>query len=227
MVKYAVILCGGLATRMGNLCKNTPKALLPIYYDTVLHRQLTMLGNAGVENVILATGHLHNEIENKIGSFYGPVDIFYSQEDEPLGTGGAFRKALDSFVPKDQPSFGLNGDILMPEFKPENIDITIAWEDEIIITASKWKSPYGRLELIDDGWSGPFAKFEEKKPQIINAGFYVFMPKARNKLPLISSIEKDVFEKRGWPFHVYDGPWFDVGTPESYEQAKKFYEVIR
>ena len=57
------------------------------------------------------------------------------------------------------------------------------------------------------------------KKELENAGFYLFNSRIKTVLPQIGSIETGLFEKLRWAFEVYDGPWFDVGTPQSYQDA--------
>ena len=71
----AIILCGGLATRLGDTTKTVPKVLLDIAGRTVLEWQIQLLKNANVEEVILASGHLHNVLYERVGHHYAGVRV--------------------------------------------------------------------------------------------------------------------------------------------------------
>ena len=71
----AIILCGGLATRLGETVKTLPKILLEIAGKTVLEWQIQLLRDAGVTTVILASGHLHDVLYERVGDAYAGMRI--------------------------------------------------------------------------------------------------------------------------------------------------------
>lgn len=97
----AVILCGGLATRMGSACSQIPKAMLKICGKPVLQYQIEALKKEGISEFILVAGHLHGKIQEYFadGKSFG-VSISYFIEDTPLGTAGALPKLglTDDFI---------------------------------------------------------------------------------------------------------------------------------
>ena len=105
----AIILCGGLSTRLGDITKTVPKILLQVRDRTVLDWQLDFLQDAGVDQVILASGHLHDTLYRAIGKSRGGMQIRYAKEDKRLDTGGAIKNALEHISPS--PFFVLNGDV--------------------------------------------------------------------------------------------------------------------
>ena len=90
----AIILCGGLATRLGEETKTIPKILLDIAGKTVLDWQIQMLKDANIQEVILASGHLHDALYKRVGTYYEDVKIRYAKEKKRLGTGGAILNAM-------------------------------------------------------------------------------------------------------------------------------------
>ena len=98
-----VILAGGLGTRLGKLTRNTPKSLVRISGKPFLEYQLEFLKKGGIENILLCTGHMEEQIERYFGSGrkYG-VNIKYSREDKPLGTAGALKQASVFLVQLEQ-----------------------------------------------------------------------------------------------------------------------------
>src|SRR3989338_1524518 len=108
----AIILCGGLSTRLGDIAKSIPKVLLDIGDRTVLDWQLEKIKAIGIDTVVLAAGHLCHVLQDIVGPERDGVNIVYAIEQERLGTGGAIKFAL-GFVPHPNDStFILNGDIL-------------------------------------------------------------------------------------------------------------------
>jgi N-acetyl-alpha-D-muramate 1-phosphate uridylyltransferase len=90
----AVILAGGMATRLGELSKQRPKSMIMFEGEPFLGHQLHYLHNHGVQNVLLCVGHLKEQIIEYFGDGHKyDVEITYSCEDRPLGTAGALKNA--------------------------------------------------------------------------------------------------------------------------------------
>jgi D-glycero-alpha-D-manno-heptose 1-phosphate guanylyltransferase len=224
----AIILCGGLSTRLGDITKTIPKILLEIGDKTVLDWQLDSLKRLGVTEVILAAGHLAKELYDTVGESYRGMTLIYSIEDKKLGTGGAIKHAL-SYVSesrKDMPTIVLNGDVLttidlsdMASYlKPESDGIILgAYVDDV--------ASYGTLEYTDQY---ELIAFKEKtgkhEPGYQNGGIYLMNSSFQNYFPHMDSfsIEYDVF-----PFvkklFVYESnkPWIDIGVPERLAWARE------
>jgi len=230
----AIILAGGKATRMGDLCKTTPKLLMKLYNgETILETQIKMLKKAGITKCVLAVGHLKDVIKSSIGNNCLGVNIEYSEEQEPLGTGGAFKKAFEHIDQNDY-CIGLNGDIYIPNFNPNSLFGIYTPFTNMVITTIKYTPPYGFVNCanIEDNF-GDVISFSEKRPVMVNAGIYLFKPKsmyypsAYSLFPNIGSIEKDVFEKNTkCSYYLYDGTWYDVGTPENLNSVNKFLGAL-
>ena len=90
----AIILCGGKGTRLKEVVNDVPKPLAPIDGIPFLSILMKYLKAQGIRRVILATGYMHEKIENLYGNCYEGMEIVYSVEQNPLGTGGAIAKAL-------------------------------------------------------------------------------------------------------------------------------------
>lgn len=97
----AVILAGGLGTRMGDICKDTPKPLIEVNGKPVLQHQIETLSGEGIKDFVLVIGHMSDKVLEYFGdgSKFG-VNITYFQEEKPLGTAGAlFKLAIhDDFL---------------------------------------------------------------------------------------------------------------------------------
>ena len=108
----AIILCGGLSTRLGEITKTIPKILLEVGGKTVLDWQLDKLKRAGIDTVVFAAGHLSDVLKKEVGEERNGIKIIYAIEKEKLGTGGAIKFAWEYIPHKDEPTVILNGDIL-------------------------------------------------------------------------------------------------------------------
>ena len=227
----AVILVGGKGTRLRPLTLKTPKCMLEVQGKTVTEHLFDLFKKHGIRDMIISVGYL----KEKVMDFYGDgskfgVNITYVEEDEPLGTAGPLRHAKhllnDSFIVT-------NGDELKNINIPRMFRLHKRKEalGTIALTTVTDPSHYGVARLsgsrIIEFVEKP--KPEEAPSNLINAGFYVLEPKIIDMIPKgFSMLEQDVFPKlakegklRGFPF---EGQWFDMGTPERYDAAKKKWE---
>ncbi|EQD41925.1 D-glycero-d-manno-heptose 1-phosphate guanosyltransferase, partial [mine drainage metagenome] len=90
----AIILAGGLGTRLRSEVRDLPKVLAPVAGRPFIAYILDQLAQQSFSRVILATGYRADQVEAVLGTRWGPLILEYSREDEPLGTGGAIREAL-------------------------------------------------------------------------------------------------------------------------------------
>jgi NDP-sugar pyrophosphorylase family protein len=228
----AIIVCGGLSTRLGDITKNTPKVLLQIGDRTVLEWQLEKIRSIGIDTVVLAAGHLSHVLEAEVGTEYKGVKIIYAIEKERLGTGGAIKYAL-GFVPNPtEPTFVLNGDILTTvPFANLARALNTASDGVILGTAVEDAATYGTLKFDDQNHLQSFVeKTGEHVPGIINGGIYLFTPHAATYFPPQDqfSIEYDVFPHMTNLF-VYPSsePWIDVGQPERLAWAREHWNIFQ
>ena len=246
----AIILCGGLSTRLGDITKTIPKILLEIKGKTVLAWQLEKLKNLGITEVVLAAGHLAEGLHQRFGLHKDGLDIIYAIEQERLGTGGAIKHAWDYVAKPDEPTVILNGDVLtavdltdMAKYLPPHSDGiilgakvddaasygTLEYEKFCRFCTDKIEHPRSRCESK----SGHLKKFKEKEglhqPGYINGGIYLFNGQAKKYFPAEKSfsIEYDVFPRMK-DLYVYesDKPWVDIGVPERLEWAREHWGEI-
>jgi len=93
-LKEAIVLAGGMGTRLKSLVKDLPKPLAEVAGRPFLHYVLDNLREGGVEKALLSVGYMHHRVIDAIGTEYKDMEIDYVIEDSPLGTGGAIREAL-------------------------------------------------------------------------------------------------------------------------------------
>ena len=228
----AIILAGGLGTRLRQTVPDIPKAMALINGRPFLTFLLNYLHRFGFKKVMLATGHLHHKIEEFIGRSYCGLAIEYSAEDEPLGTGGGIKLALSKT--ESETVLIMNGDTfydvdvasLVTLHREKDAHLTLALKPMRDI------SRYGIVRFKGTRVTG----FEEKQPVAhghINGGIYVAN---RNLFDGFDFPEKFSFEEDFLKPHVSrgeihclvsDGYFIDIGVPDDYRRAQlelKAYE---
>lgn len=222
----AIILCGGLATRLGETAKTVPKVLLEIAGKTVLEWQLELLMEAGVTEVVLASGHLHDVLSKKVGASYAGVCIRYAKEEKRLGTGGAIQNAMRQI--RTSPFFVLNGDILLAGFSLREM-LDHFQQDMVGVLLSVHVPdirPYG--EIVSDD-VGKIQEFREKQSTYragyVNGGVYLFAQNIADAFPKgqeTFSMERDVFPTVSNLYALQtDADWIDIGVPDRLAYARK------
>lgn len=221
----AIVLAGGLGTRLGTRLKGIPKPMAPVAGRPFLEFLLNQLKSAGCSRILLSVGHLHQAIEEHFGAAYRSVALDYIVEHEPLGTGGAIRAALAHAT--EESVLVLNGDTflqvdyaaMMAFHAEEGAAMTMA------VTRRQDIARYGGVVL--DGRC--VAGFQEKGRSgsgWINAGSYVLrrvLPWPR-ELPEKFSFEIDYLVpqlSRITPAaYLVDGFFLDIGVPEDLDRAQ-------
>lgn len=223
----AIILCGGLSTRLGKTTEKLPKILIKIGEYTVLEWQLALLTQAGVTEVILASGHLHEILHKTVGDMYAGVNIRYAKEDKPLGTGGAIKNAFQ-FV-QDFPVFVLHGDILIKDFSLVDMINSLQPEMDGILLGVTVPDLTSYGEIIADV-QGRITEFKEKqkiqRPGCANGAIFLFNRSIVNAFPQEEtfSIERDVFPYLSQLYvHKVQTEWIDIGVPHRLEYAKQHF----
>ncbi|MBI3291235.1 MAG: NDP-sugar synthase, partial [Elusimicrobia bacterium] len=225
----AVILIGGEGTRLRPLTLSTPKPLLPILNRPSLAYQIKLLKHHGIRDIVLCVGYLSNVFKGSLGDGrrWG-VRLRYVHEATPLGTGGAIKNA-QPYV--NETVLISNGDIittldltaLLSFHRRKKASVTIALHRVADPTA------YGLVEIAKGGRIRRFLEKpsrEEAFCNTINAGTYVFEPKAFSRIPpgINYSVERGLFPhllKLKEPLYgfLHRGLWLDIGTIGSYLHA--------
>ena len=225
----AIILAGGVGTRLRPLSCTRPKLLFPLLNKPLLDHTLEKLAETGVNGVTLAVKFMADSFMKRYGESTNGIMISYSKEKIPMWTGGAIKYAEELIGHEDQ-FLVLNGDIFT------TIDYTDLIrkhkENEAVATIALYRvedpSRYGTVKLTDDN---RIIQFVEKAPpgkapsNFINAGVYVLDPEIFDYIPAGRpvSIEREVFPKlaeQGKLFgHTFTDVWIDIGKPEDYLRA--------
>lgn len=223
----AIILCGGRATRLGTAAKHTPKLLLKVQGRSVLDWQLDLLKEGGVQELILATGHLHDVLRGTIGDIYKGIPIRYCKEDRKLDTGGAIKNAMPYI--HNSPFFVLNGDVLWRDFSLKQMVSTFQ-ANMIGLLLAVWVDdtrPYGQILSTD---TGKITTFLEKpttyQSGYINAGVYLFNTTIARGFPKsdVFSLSYDVLPKLENLYVLKTNTaWIDIGSPERLDAAAQLF----
>jgi mannose-1-phosphate guanylyltransferase len=226
----AVVLVGGLGTRLRPLTTTIPKQLLPIAGVPMIERVLAHLAAHGVDRAVLSMGYLPDPFMAAYPtSRIGGVEVTFATEPEPLGTAGAIRFA-SRCLDVDETFLAVNGDVLT------DLDVTAlvarhrssGAEGTLHLTPVEDPSRYGVVEIDPEGLVRAFV--EKPAPGTaasnnINAGTYVLEPSFLERVEpdVAVSIELEVFPRMvaaGLLLGVVDGSyWLDAGTPPSYLRA--------
>lgn len=227
----AIVLAGGLGTRLRAVVSNLPKTLAPVNGRPFLDIPLGFLDSSGlIDKVVLAVGYMSEKIVEEYSNRrdFG-FRIEFSVEKEPLGTGGAIKKAL-CLVDSNE-VLALNGDSfaeldiqeLLRFHKVKDADMSIALKR--VIDAGRFGS------VILDESTGRVTAFKEKSKEpisgFINAGVYLFnrgifdTVEAQKNLSIETDLFPDFVHGRlfGLPF---EGRFIDIGIPETYTISSEY-----
>lgn len=221
----AVILAGGLGTRLRSVVADRPKVLAEVGGRPFLQLLLDQIAATGIRRTVLCTGYLGDQVEARLGASYNGVALRYSREDEPLGTGGALRLALPKIT--SPAVLVLNGDSFC-EWDPDDLYGSHrrngARGTMLLVQVSDARR-FGRVVMDEAGRIVGFTeKSDDPSPALINAGIYILERDVIERLeagkPL--SLERDVFPAligHGLYGHRTGGQLWDIGIPEAYAQA--------
>ena len=228
----AVILAGGMGTRLRSVVSDLPKILAPIAGRPFITYLLDQLLTNGFRHLVLCTGYKGEYVEEALGKKYKNLTIEYSQETKPLGTGGALRFAVDRI--RTETIMAMNGDSFIDADLTDYLDkyFEKRYKASLILTRVSDTSRFGRVE-IDNAYR--VARFVEKgedaDPGWINAGVYLFQKKMLESIPPAEpfSLERGflpILVGKGLYGYRCEGNFIDIGTPETYTLAEDFFTKL-
>jgi NDP-sugar pyrophosphorylase family protein len=226
----ALVLAGGLGTRLRSAVADCPKVLAPVGGRPFLAYLLDQLADAGFREAALLTGYQAERVRDTFGESYGSLRLLHSVEPAPLGTGGAVRHALSGVC--GSTILLLNGDSYC------DLDFAAflrfhrrrAADLSLVVTRVTDTSRYGVVQLAGNervlGWAEKSASAGEGW---INAGIYLMTRSLVEEIPHDDpvSLECQMFPRwlKSHNCFAYrsDGRFLDIGTPESYREAEVFF----
>jgi len=224
----AVILAGGLGTRLRPFTQIIPKPLLPIGEKSVLEVQIEHLKKHGFDEIILATNYKSQYIEKFFGdgSDYG-VKLSISKEEKPLGTVGPLTLVKDRLT---EPFLVMNGDILTLMDFTKLRNFAINNPSDLVVSIKKFVTPFRFGNILYDG---DFVTSVEEKQDIVKqivAGIYLMKPGIFKWIPddeyfgmdtLINTMLENKTPVAKYNMHEY---WLDIGMEEDYKKAQESYK---
>ncbi|MBI5100329.1 MAG: NTP transferase domain-containing protein [Nitrospirae bacterium] len=229
MSKTAVILAGGLGTRLKPFTEVIPKPLLPIGEKAVLEIQIEHFKRHGFTDIFLATNYKSDYIEKFFGdgSRYG-VTLTISREDIPLGTAGPL-KLLQKHL--TGPFVVMNGDILSLLDFSRFYAFALAKEALLTVAIKKIITPYAFGNIFFDG---DFVTDIQEKPDMVTyalAGIYLMKPEILDLIPereyfgMDALIRAMLTKKLAVAKYDMEEYWLDIGRIDDYEKAQDVYQT--
>lgn len=229
----ALILAGGLGTRLRSVVGTQPKVIAEVNERPFLTYILDLLSKTGIRKVILCVGYQAEQVVQTIGPSYDDMAIEYSKETEPLGTGGALRNSMSLI--KTPYCLILNGDSYCSFDYTDlfNFHIQNQSTATIALVEVEDASRYGLIKLGPDN---QIIGFQEKQPNagpgLINSGIYLVNSKSILAIPenRKCSLEQEVFPSWiGKSFFGYPCQakiFIDIGLPSSFAEAQNIFSQL-
>jgi D-glycero-alpha-D-manno-heptose 1-phosphate guanylyltransferase len=226
MINEAIILAGGLGTRLQSAVPDLPKSLAPVAGKPFLSYLLDYSKKQGINKFIFALGHKNDQIESFVKKSLPEGSYLFSVEDQPLGTGGAIYKACN--LVEGPNVVVLNADTF---FGISYLNLTIIHELRksnctLALKPMKAFDRYGAVEIEKQLVTG-FSEKKYYKEGLINGGVYALSVAAllQKSFPVHFSIEQDYLEKEYRNGKILalvsDAYFIDIGIPEDYQRAQE------
>lgn len=229
----AIILAGGLGTRLREAVPNLPKPMAPINGRPFLEHQMDYWINQGIRRFVLSVGFRQERIIDHFGGKYRGCEIAYAREQAPLGTGGGLLLAVER-IEGEEPFLAMNGDT----FFEVNLDDMSVFQQSrqadltVALFPIKENDRYMGVQLRADKTIASFGA-SPGMAGVANGGVYLMRPAMLASLPWRKgekcSLEQDLFRyfqssgKKICGF-VSDGRFIDIGVPEDYFRAGNIVE---
>ncbi|MCU0462191.1 MAG: nucleotidyltransferase family protein [Bacteroidales bacterium] len=230
-MKEAIILAGGMGTRLREVVSDVPKPMAPVNGKPFLYYLLLWLDKYDISKAVISTGYKSDTIISYFGDSFKKILIEYAIEDKPLGTGGAIRYALNKTTAGE--ILIVNGDT----YFPIDIDDLYSFHSEsngpfsVALKRMKNFSRYGSVDCEDN----TILKFNEKKfcpDGYINGGIYLadrkFLKSEIHKE--VFSLEKELLEKEAGSGKLkcktFNNTFIDIGIPEDYHRAQSLLKNV-
>lgn len=226
MIKEAIILAGGLGTRLREAVPDLPKCMAPILAKPFIGYLIDYLHQQGILNFIFSLGYKSNIIKQYLQTQYGNLNLIFSVENEPLGTGGALKLACEHATEKTIAV--LNGDTFFKIDLQKLAAFHDTYEAHCTLALKPMKrfDRYGVVALNKDCSINSFKEKQYYEEGLINGGVYALHAKRFLEKPLQDkfSFEKEYLEKFIGARKFYgvkqDEYFIDIGIPEDFERAQ-------
>lgn len=222
----AIILAGGSGTRLKSIISDIPKPMATIGAKPFLEYIFDWLIKNDIKRVVLSVGYKWEIIYNYYKDSYHELELIYSVEEIPLGTGGAINKAIkliendDILIINGDTYFDVNINELASFHKTNQSNLTIA------LKPMKYFNRYGTVEINDENRILKFREKEHTNIGLINGGIYLLDKNLIKDFPKSErfSFEKDFLEVELDNLKLFgfikDKYFIDIGIPEDYNKAQ-------
>ncbi|HEX4958434.1 MAG TPA: nucleotidyltransferase family protein [Lacibacter sp.] len=226
MISTAIILAGGLGTRLRSVVNDIPKCMAPVAGYPFLKYVMDQLLQQGITHFILSVGYKRGVIIDYLQETYPQVNIRFAIEEEPLGTGGAVKLAATLSTEKNV--FVVNGDTIFEVNLNLLSDVHLHAKADCTLALKPMKN-FDRYGVVEINAHNRITSFKEKKwyeSGLINGGIYALntVRFSQEDLPSKFSFEKDYLESFSTTRLIYgcvsEGYFIDIGIPEDYERAQ-------
>lgn len=226
-ITQAIVLAGGLGTRLRSAVPDLPKCMAPVKGKPFLAYIIDYYSRQGITDFIFSLGYKHELITGWLRQYESTLHIQTVIEDNPLGTGGGIRLAAGKAG--TSPVLVLNGDTIF-KVDVQQLDTFHAQHNATCSLSLKPMQQFARYGVVEIDAGNRVKSFHEKKyydKGLINGGVYVLNPNdfLQQPLPAAFSFEKDYLEKNVGHLPIYgcvqEGYFIDIGIPEDYALAEK------
>ncbi|MDZ4707374.1 MAG: nucleotidyltransferase family protein [Saprospiraceae bacterium] len=223
----AIILAGGLGTRLHSVTRDMiPKVMAEVKGKPFIHWQLHYLKNQGIHKIIMAVHHHADQVRAYVGDKFAGLEVLYSFESIPLGTGGAARLALNQadsgqvWIMNGDTWFPVNLQAMLSNHRQSGNDITLAL---------KKLFDFDRYGSVTIGKNCRITAFKEKQPILegyINGGIYLIETEVLKSFQSGTrfSLEHDLFEQKVGQLKIGGfksrSRFIDMGIPTDFEQIQ-------
>ena len=227
-----IVLAGGLGTRLRSVVAELPKCMAPVAANPFLHYIFTYLQRQNVSHVILSVGYKYEAIQTWIEQTKWPFAVSYAIENEPLGTGGAIKLALQKATEKHV--LIINGDTFF------DVDVAQLYSNHIekkadLTLALKPMNKFDRYGNVLLNEQNRITSFMEKQfcdQGQINGGVYLIesnsglMENQETKFSFETEILQKHFSDHSFYGHISNGYFIDIGIPEDFEKANLEFKTL-
>ena len=220
----AIVLAGGLGTRLQSVVSDLPKPMAPVGGKPFLEYIFKYLKKNGVDRVILSVGYKWESINAYFGDRFEGIEIVYSIEDEPLGTGGAIKKGMQHV--NDENVFIINGDTFF-DVPLANLHSVFQKEDKLMLSLKTmhYFDRYGCVESNEQSQVTAFTEKGYRERGNINGGIYlaaknIFEDYRLQEKFSFEAFMEDNFKTLKIRTALFDTYFIDIGIPEDYTRAQ-------
>lgn len=218
----AIVLAGGLGTRLRSVVSDLPKPMAPVCNKPFLEYILNYLNKNGITRIVLSVGYKWETIKSYFGDNFKNIELVYSVENKPLGTGGAIQKAIN--LCREKNIFIINGDTF---FDVNLQDLELNDNSKVVLSLKSMKNfdRYGCVETDEKGFVTTFTEKGFRESGNINGGIYFMSKNIFNEFDLKEKFSFEEFMQNNFKqlnisTKVFDNYFIDIGIPQDYQKAQ-------